>query len=143
MRDHHCANIEFARGNATGVLAPGNGVRMDSPLAGIAPRVGLHVFEGTLVTERDCLLQPLIWFKVENWHIKKSILEKDAAMKSMSTFLAGMEKPTTMRTKKELLAKPNRQVLSSATRKEVSTPRKGDSFYGNYSSLVLRIQSLC
>lgn len=67
-------------------------------------------------------------YKIENKQLKKSILEKNAAMNAMYTSLVNVNKNiATTKTKKRLLGKLNKTIFFSATPNGTKSARTGDS----------------
>lgn len=99
-------------------MTPEFNVGRNSFPVGVAPRRGLHASDYSVMMERDCLLEDLNRYKIENEHLMKLMSEKDAVMKAMSTRLVYMEKKAaTMEAVKVLTPGSYAELPSFATRK--------------------------
>lgn len=72
-------------------MSPEIDISMDLHLAQVALKSGLHVSQTSAEAERYPSKEELNRYKLENVHLKKSVLEKDSAMKVMSTGLVDIE----------------------------------------------------
>lgn len=117
---------------------------MDSPLAEVALKSGFSATEVSVRAEHDRLLEKLNRTRFEKGQLKKLKLNKDTAMKDISTCLLDMDrKVVTTENEKRLLAKSNAGRLSLATREEAKNARRGGQFYAKFSFYVLEICSSC
>lgn len=102
------------RGFATSVKAPGINVSMNSPLAGVALRSGLHSTEDNVESRREHFVEYTNHYWIKQEQLKKLMLEKNTSMNATSIFVAVLEKKVaSIEIKKVLQPNPNEKLLLS------------------------------
>lgn len=127
-----CPSFEFGKGFATGSIAPGIDVSMNSPFAGMALKRGHFAAKDSVVVDLYRILEQLNCYKIENKQFKKVDIGegcRDKGPMYKSSRHGG--KLTIIKTEKELLTKSNTKLLSFARCEAPKGTRTGESFMEN------------
>lgn len=102
---------------------------MDSSVTSVELRSGFLAAQNLAEAEGDRLLKEQNCYEIENEHLRRSILEKNATMQTIPACLLNMEnKVATIKTEKRILSKPNAELIAPAVWKEAKGTHTGDSF---------------
>lgn len=121
-------SIESGRGTATGAIVPEKEVRMESPLSRMTMKSDNSAIEARVDAVCNCLLGKSVCYKTQNKQFKLLILEKEAEVTDMSTYLREIEKMCYNRNRERHFAKSKRSTTCMCKiEKGSGYPNKGRS----------------